>query len=95
MAALRKHDLKIRSEYFDSVAVGNKRAEIRFNDRDYHVGDFLTLNEIDESAVDHETNHHGYTGRSITVVVLDVTKLDFIGMAAWEWVSLSFRIVRD
>ena len=39
------HELKILTEYFEAVASGRKRFEIRKNDRDYKVGDRLYLRE--------------------------------------------------
>ncbi|WP_373205328.1 DUF3850 domain-containing protein [Clostridium tertium] len=44
------------SEYFDLQDRGIKNFEVRFNDRDYKVGDELNLNEFSEG---------DYTGRSI------------------------------
>ncbi|WP_081299346.1 DUF3850 domain-containing protein [Gilliamella sp. Gris1-4] len=41
------HELKIKSEYFMDVARCQKKAEIRYNDRNYKVGDILNLYEID------------------------------------------------
>ena len=43
------HDLKIRTPWFNRVAAGEKRAEIREHDRDYQVGDLLRLIEVGES----------------------------------------------
>ncbi|WP_024911021.1 DUF3850 domain-containing protein [Chania multitudinisentens] len=42
---MKKHDLKILPEYFAAVVSGEKKAEIRINDRDYSVGNMLRLNE--------------------------------------------------
>lgn len=53
------HALKIDPIYFDEVRNGNKRFELRNNDRDFHVGDYLALNEWDGM----------YTGRSELVKV--------------------------
>lgn len=39
------HDLKIMSEYYKSVVSGEKRFEIRKNDRAYQLGDVLRLQE--------------------------------------------------
>lgn len=42
-----KHDLKIAFKYFYSVLIGNKNFEVRYNDRNYKVGDILQLYEVD------------------------------------------------
>jgi len=41
------HNLKIKSQYFDAVKNGTKTFEIRYNDRDFKVGDTLILKEVD------------------------------------------------
>lgn len=48
------HELKLSSEYFDSVRDGSKPFELRFDDRDYRVRDILILRE---------TKNGEYTGR--------------------------------
>ncbi len=50
-----KHDLKILPEYFEAVASGKKKFELRKNDRDYKVHDMFVLREWDPGK--------GYTGR--------------------------------
>lgn len=45
---MRIHELKIQRKHFVDVVTGRKKAEIRKHDRDFKVGDFLQLNEIDE-----------------------------------------------
>jgi len=55
------HDLKIQSQYFDRIASGAKKAEMRKNDRDFQLGDLLRLREY----------AHDYTGREIIVRVTD------------------------
>ena len=47
------HDLKIENDYLENLILGRKKAEIRFNDRDYQRGDLLRfkkyhLNHVDE-----------------------------------------------
>lgn len=37
------HNLKILPEHFIPVIDGKKLAELRFNDRDFKVGDYLHL----------------------------------------------------
>ena len=53
------HALKILPEYFEAVRIGEKRFELRCNDRDFRVGDYLALNEWDGA----------YTGRTELVKV--------------------------
>lgn len=54
------HELKILPEYYDAVRCGDKRFEIRKNDRDYHTGDILRLKEWDGKQ---------YTGEELDAVV--------------------------
>lgn len=43
------HELKTRTPWFNRVASGEKRAEIRKHDRDFQVGDLLRLVEVDQN----------------------------------------------
>ena len=43
------HQLKQASIYFEDVTSGRKPFEVRKNDRDFKVGDFLALNELNEA----------------------------------------------
>lgn len=54
------HELKILPEYYDAVRCGDKRFEIRKNDRDYHKGDILRLKEWDGEK---------YTGEELDALV--------------------------
>lgn len=62
------HELKIWPEYFKEVRRGRKRFELRFNDRDYHVGDTLILKEW---VPEHYAPAYapGYTGEVVMVRV--------------------------
>lgn len=65
------HQLKIEKKYFDQIVEGKKTFEVRKNDRDFHVGDYLGLNEI----TDHACNDKGErkeTGDFVLVRVLSV-----------------------
>jgi len=42
------HQLKVWSEYMDDLLNGSKTFELRFNDRNFQVGDFLSLMEYDK-----------------------------------------------
>jgi hypothetical protein len=50
------HELKILPQWFADVSTGKKNFEIRRNDRDFKVGDYLLLKE-------YERGH--YTGREL------------------------------
>lgn len=54
------HELKILPHYFTDVLCGEKTFEIRKNDRPFHKGDLLALNEYDGEY---------YTGNSCLVYV--------------------------
>lgn len=59
------HVLKCDAEPFDEIWIRNKRAEFRKNDRNFKVGDTITLCEncqIEQRAIDATITHiqHGY-----------------------------------
>ena len=45
---MKLHNLKIKSEFFLDVEDGNKEFEVRYNDRDYNVGDLINFIPIDD-----------------------------------------------
>ncbi|EKE9396609.1 DUF3850 domain-containing protein, partial [Listeria monocytogenes] len=47
------HELKILPEYYEDIVAGRKTFEIRKNDRDFQVGDYLILKEFKDG------NHTG------------------------------------
>ena len=57
---MKIHELKILPENYDAVRCGDKRFEIRKNDRDYHSGDILRLKEWDGKE---------YTGEELDALV--------------------------
>ena len=58
------HSKKIKEEYFKKVIEGYKPYEIRVNDCDYRVGDYLALNEINEKGL--------YTGRFTVTKIIEI-----------------------
>lgn len=71
--------LKILPQYFEEVANGNKRAELRFNDRGFKVGDVYDLEEFDGKT---------YTGRAITIRITHILE-GFEGLTK-GWCMFSF-----
>lgn len=73
MSENRTHFLKTWPEYFDAIVSGEKRFELRKNDRDYRVGDRLDLAEFDPQG-----GH--FTGREHTVQVTYVLQGGAFGL---------------
>ena len=66
------HQLKCESKFFQDIVAGVKTYEVRLNDRNYAVGDYLALNEIDYSLDREETYMYTYTGNSALYKVVYV-----------------------
>ena len=62
------HNLKIKMEYFEAVLSGLKAFEIRYNDRNFKVFDYVYLNEVDDN--------FDFTGRSIKVKITYITDFE-------------------
>ncbi|MBC6123113.1 ASCH/PUA domain-containing protein [Listeria seeligeri] len=60
----KTHELKILSEYYWDIIEGRKTFEIRKNDRDFQVGDYVILKEFKDGK---------HTGWKITVEVTYIT----------------------
>jgi hypothetical protein len=74
------HELKTWPEPFRAVLAGEKRHEVRIDDRNYRVGDLLHLREWDPAqwgVFAPESNSNGagkYTGRDLLVLVTYITR---------------------
>ena len=75
------HDLKIKKAYLEALRSWDKKCEIRFNDRNYQVWDYIYFYEIFEDIVLKDKKYWPY---KITHV------LSFIGLEAW-YVALSLE----
>jgi hypothetical protein len=81
------HELKCWPEFFDAIADGRKRHDLRRStDRDFRVGDILQLREFDPSS-------DFYTGRSQAVRVTYVTSADLPCALSGEALSRDFCIL--
>jgi ASC-1-like (ASCH) protein len=72
------YSLKIEPPYFEAVISGEKKFEIRINDRDFRKGDNVVLMEFDLST--------GFTGRSKAIKITYVTSF----MQKDNWVVFAF-----
>lgn len=73
------HDLKCWPTHFDGIAAGEKRAEVRLDDREYRVGDVLHLCRWDPDAVTVDAGSQveslgAYTGAEMRVGVTHVLR---------------------
>jgi uncharacterized protein DUF3850 len=63
----KTHELKCWPQFFEAIAQGHKRHDLRrCDDRDFRVGDGLLLREFDPNA-------NAYTGREQVVVITYIT----------------------
>lgn len=87
------HRLKTDSLAFDDIASGVKRFEIRFNDRDYEVGDILILEKTKCSGEEIRSGKPlVFTGDVVSVDVTHILKGPIYGLAGgWVIMSLSKR----
>ncbi len=77
----KTHYIKILPEYFEKVIKGNKKAELRRNDRDYKIGDKVILKEYSEGS---------YTGRYAKVKITHLIE-SFEGLDP-DFVVFSFEL---
>jgi len=85
---MKTHTLKTDPAVFADVLIGAKTFEIRFNDRDFRVGDVLRLLETEHDGADMKSGAPLiYTGREVTKTVSHI--LTGYGLAD-GWCCLSF-----
>lgn len=63
---MKVHKLKILPEYYRAQIEGKKNFEIRKNDRNYQVGDWIALKEYDPETKD-------FTGQSFVAEITYIT----------------------
>lgn len=78
------HKLKIKPEYFNDVISGKKKFEVRYNDRNFKVGDLVVLEEF---------KNNRYTNRFINCEITYI--LDDPGYLKENYVVLGFRTRLD
>lgn len=48
---MKHHHIKSISQHFQSLKNGTRTAEVRYNDRDYHIGDGITFHELHDECL--------------------------------------------
>jgi len=79
---IKIHTIKIAPKYLNAVVAGQKKAELRKNDRNYKVGDVLSLKEW---------KHGKYTGREWSAVITHVLPVGEVVTGLDSWVVLSIN----
>jgi hypothetical protein len=82
----KTHNLKYWSEYFKPVLQGLKTAELRINDRNFQVGDYLLLQEYNFKTL-------SYTNRELLVEITHIT--NGTNHLKESCVMLSFKILKN
>lgn len=76
------HKLKIEPVYLDNLLDGRKKVEIRYNDRDYQVGDVLEFTDYRGCGLNHPTysfrvtHIHSGLGMADNYVALSVERVE-------------------
>lgn len=90
---MKIHSLKTIQPYFGQVKSGLKTAELRKNDRDFKVGDWLLLQDFNMAfayAIGEGVETVGlYTGDFVLVEITDVCQ--YPDALKEGWVMLSFK----
>ena len=75
-----EHEIKIREVYLKNLISGKKTAEIRYNDRDYQLGDTLAFYNEDRFEIDDHkfliTHIHSGLGMKDCFVCLSVMPIE-------------------
>lgn len=75
----KTHKIKLLSQYYDYVERRIKNAEVRFNDRNYLVDDWIVLQEWTGKE---------YTGNEIVRQIEGVFPLDGLGFSGWVLICM-------
>ena len=92
----KTHELKTDPDVYDLTVRGQKPYEIRFNDRDFAVGDRLLLKETEHSGEEMAADPHGtvyplkYTGRRMYKSVVSILRGPIYGLAE-GWVIMALE----
>lgn len=70
------HVLKTDVDHYRDIVSGLKKFEVRYDDRDYQVGDILVLREHNRKPALFPSDHaEGYTGRTTIVRVTSIVNV--------------------
>lgn len=89
------HSLKVRPEYFEAILAGEKRCEVRKDDRaqGFEADDVLRLQEYVPLGLATEDLPQGYTGRDLFAIVTHVLR-NTDDLLQRGFVALSIELIR-
>ena len=64
------HNIKIKECYANNIVEGKKKFEVRLNDRDYQVGDYLEYTVIDENGNFQTTAPHELDNKKYKIIYI-------------------------
>lgn len=79
------HVLKIAPGHFAAVKAGDKKAELRLNDRNFKCADFILLREWRDE----------YTGNALLVKITHILPAGNFIIAGDKWMVLSISLVDE
>lgn len=63
------HELKVDKQFFHDIEIGRKTFEVRLNDRNFKVGDGVSLKEWDSEKKEYTKNFMSPLSRRITFIL--------------------------
>ena len=87
---MNEHELKIGPRQFDDILHNGKGCEVRFNDRNYKVGDLVILHE-------HIVDHSEYTGRYAWFIISHIQESFGLkqGWVVLSWETIAWDDLKD
>ena len=76
---MQVHELKTWPTAFEALRDGDKRADFRPNDRQFHIGDVLLLEEYVPEGVEDEWAGDGVLGYTGQILLMQITHIELGG----------------
>lgn len=78
-----QHELKVWIDYYEDIENGKRKFDVRYNDRDFKVGDILHLREYNNI-------ENYYTGREVSKIVDYISTDTTFGLKD-NWIVMGFK----
>lgn len=91
-ASGKVHRLKVAPEFFEEVQAGRKKAEYRYDDRGFEVGDLIML--VEWTANQQEPGE-GVIGRTLFAGITHILNKEVFPQLPERWVVISIQLVES